>query len=136
MKHSIRMILPVLAAALLLTGCGGHRRDVSDESSGVTSRNDVVSRAEERATDDARNGREMASDAVQNGKELASDAVQGGKELASDAVQGGKELASDAVQNGKELVSDAAEDVNDAMNKGDGDGDYRTNDNGRVLSDD
>lgn len=124
MKHSRKMILPVLAAALLLTGCGGHRRDMSDDSA-VSRRDSVVS-----------DGRELASDAVQGGKELASDAVQGGKELASDAVQGGKELASDAVQGGKDVVSEAAEDVSDAMHKGDGDGDYRTDDNGRVRSDD
>ena len=114
MKHSTRMILPVLAVALLLTGCGSHRRDKSEDRTGVTSRNDVVSRAEE----------------------MASDAVRNGKEMASDAVQDGKEIASDAVQNGKELVSEAAEDVSDAMHKGDGDGDYRTDSDGRVRDDD
>ena len=57
------------------------------------------------------------------------------RDLTSDAVRDGRELASDAVQNGRELVSSAAEDVSDAMDKSDSDGEYRTDSDGRVKPD-
>ena len=71
-----RWILPALAAALVLTGCGG-RRD-RDTDSRAETHPEATARREERRDEG------LVSDAVENGREMASNAAEDGKELATD----------------------------------------------------
>ena len=107
-----RWIMPALAAALVLTGCGG-RRD-RDTDSRTETHPEATARREERRDEG-----------------LVSDAVENGREMASNAAENGKEMASDLVEDGKELATDLAGDIKEEMH--DGDGTYRADERGRVY---
>ena len=104
-----RLVLPAFAAAVLLTGCGSH-----DDRGAV--------RSTDRPT--------MTGTARDDRGGVLSEAAEDGREMMSDVAEGGREVVSEAAEDGREMVSEAAEGVKDELS--DGDGRYRTDDDGKV----
>ncbi len=116
MNRKISLLLAAAVCMLSCCACGGRTADDhrTDRSDATTVRTERVTTARTETTD--RNGvREDAG------------------EMMSDAVQDVSEMVSDAVSNGREIATDIASDASEAVADRKGDGDYRTDDNGKVA---
>ena len=116
MNRKYSLLLAAAVCMLTCCACGGRTADDrrTDRSDATTVRTERVTTTRTETTD--RNG-------------IREDAG----EMMSDAAQDASEMVSDAVRNGREIVTDIASDASEAAADRKGDGDYRTNENGRVA---
>ena len=119
MKHRIFLALAAMLGVTALTGCGGRMEDTRVPEATVIPTERATTREETtvRGTETSHRGGKTVREA---------------KDMADDAAEDVSEAVSDVVQHGKNLATGVATDVSDAVADRRNDGDYRTDDDGRV----
>ena len=118
MKHRAFLALSAAACAVLLTACGGRTSE------------------EERAHSEVTTVRTERAETRTETTDCGSRTVRGVDDLIDDAAEDVSEAVSDAAENGKDILTGIASDASDAAADRRGDGDYRTDDDGRVEAQD